>query len=299
MTKIRVILKKTMPLAVRLYVIGRGKALEISVALADSTKASRMKRFFPNFMPRRNLERDPYQVHENHSARRLNLLMDCISNVTTYLEVGVAAGRTFEAVRVPFKWGVDPIPQFNPYFLPVGSRFSVAFSDSFFEGLQKNISFDLIFLDGLHQWEQTYKDLINVFSHSNLQTLVLMDDVIPVDEFSSWRDHHEALEARKAFGGTSLNWNGDIFKVLLALRDYHPELDWCVINQEPNPQAVIWKKREVDTVSLLAPFDVYDSVTYKDLFKDGTPPNWFNCVDEGEAINRARMQNQLKKRLET
>ena len=46
MTKIRVILKKTMPLAVRLYVIGRGKALEISVALADSPKASRMKRFF-------------------------------------------------------------------------------------------------------------------------------------------------------------------------------------------------------------------------------------------------------------
>jgi hypothetical protein len=288
------IIKKIFPGSIQIYVKLRTELLAIAVEFADSGRGKWLRSHVPFFLPRRNLARQAHGLSGNHSSRRLNQIAEYMNSASTYLEIGVADGSTLEAVKLPFKWGVDPQPTFNHYLLPEGCRFSVATSDVFFEEISNVIKFDLIFLDGLHHWEQTYKDLVNSFSHANQQTIILMDDVIPSDEFSSWRNSGEAVAARLAAGGSNYNWHGDTYKVLIALKDYHPELEWCVINEEPNPQAIIWKKKDQDVVQCLAPFNSYDSVNYADVFVDGSPPTYFNCVSENEALDLVESALALK-----
>jgi hypothetical protein len=288
------IIKKIFPGSIHLYISLSAKLLAIAVTFAESDRGKWLRTHFAFFMPRHNLARQSQGLPGNHSSRRLNQIANYMTRASTYLEIGVAAGTTFEAVKLPFRWGVDPQPTFNHYFLPEGCRFSVTPSDIFFAEIPNEIKFDLIFLDGLHHWEQTYKDLVNSFSHANQQTVIVMDDVIPSDEFSSWRDSSEAVAARFAAGGSNHNWHGDTYKVLMALKDFHPELEWCVINEEPNSQAVIWKKSENEIVECVAPFDSYNSVEYSDVFINGNPPNYFNCGSENQVFEQVKSALELK-----
>ena len=72
-------------------------------------------------------------------------------NHVKYLEIGVFTNKTFETVKTKNKTSVDPEPGSRPTFLGT--------SDEFF--LQNNEKFDVIFIDGLHHYEQCQADAIN------------------------------------------------------------------------------------------------------------------------------------------
>ena len=40
-------------------------------------------------------------------------------------------------------------------------------------------SLDLVYLDGLHTFEQTYRDLCNTLMHAHPATVILVDDTVP------------------------------------------------------------------------------------------------------------------------
>jgi hypothetical protein len=252
---------------------------------AESQKAATLASIVPGMMPGRNLELKAEFAEGNAVSRRLNRIANFLPTRTTYLEIGVDRGITFGAVDLPFKWGVDPSARFNTRLLPQGCRFTPSTSDEFFASLDPRFRFDLIYIDGLHQWQQTYRDLLNCISHSHLHTVIVMDDVVPVDEFSSWPDMQEALEARYATGNMSSAWQGDVYKVMFAIRDYHPEIEYRVIT-EGNPQAVIWsrvgwhKSGQADRAS----DDSYLDLDYSSVFSNGQVPSWFTCVTEDEAL---------------
>jgi len=81
------------------------------------------------------------------SARRLNALAAGMPRCSTYLEIGVAFGRTLMDVEVAQRWGVDPGPRFSPETLPDGLTFANVTSDAFFASLDPEQTFDLVFLD--------------------------------------------------------------------------------------------------------------------------------------------------------
>jgi hypothetical protein len=120
--------------------------------------------------------------------------------------------------------------------------------------------------------------------------------VVPVDEFSVVRDPAEAIAARAAAGGTSPEWQGDVFAVIKVLRDHHNEITVRTIVGSGNPQALLWKAgaktgRAVTDAELAN----YRSVTYEDIFEHGVP-SWFYPMTEAEAIAEATAWSAWQRR---
>jgi hypothetical protein len=54
----------------------------------------------------------------------------------------------------------------------------VTTSDEFFATLRPSKRYDVAFIDGLHTFEQTYRDVINTFAHLR-SGVILIDDTVP------------------------------------------------------------------------------------------------------------------------
>jgi hypothetical protein len=218
-----------------------------------------------------------------------------MNNCTEYLEVGVAQGLTLERVAVAHRCGVDPEPQFDFERLPSGVSFFRGTSDEYFSQLDPHQKFDLIFLDGLHHWQQTYRDLLSTLNHSKTGSLVLIDDVVPDDEFSAMTDYAAALEAKEAAGIHDGRWHGDVFKLLQVLADHHPELGFVLLHnafaESDNPQALVWiDNGEAQTYSLERVEELsrsYDALSFEDVFGSSGLQQALNILGEDAAIEMA------------
>jgi hypothetical protein len=204
-----------------------------------------------------------------------------------YLEIGVDHGYTLETIRADQRYGVDPTPAFDTEQVPSGLHFYSMPSDDFFNSIATDMTFNLVFVDGLHEYEQAYRDVINAFTHLASPGIVVLDDVVPADEISAMASPVESLEARLATGDTKQVWHGNTFVVLAILRDHHPEIVFRTIVGSGNEQAVMWLKTtamptQVDTDVLSG----YQNLTYASLFGGGIP-GFFNCADETTALHDA------------
>lgn len=241
----------------------------------------------------RLLKNRPRKSTVGHSARRLNLLASGMGHCDSYLEIGVAQGLTLESVKVPNRVGVDPLPQFDVTKIPRGITFFQMESDSYFENADKESKFDLVFLDGLHVWKQTYKDLINSLHICKPSSIILIDDVVPDDELAAYPDWDKALELKDAAGITDGRWQGDVYKVLLVINNFHPELEYAVIGSRDridNPQAIVRVKAAVDP-SLIemaseADLNTVQSCAYDYFFKDEALPDFIELESEESGIKR-------------
>lgn len=153
-----------------------------------------------------------------------------------YLEIGVMAGVTFNQVtNHTTKTGVDPKFLFpiDQYSSP-SSRFETVTSDEFFKG-NKNI-YDVVFLDGLHTFEQTLRDLvsaISILSYEN--SFILIDDIWPTDLYSSVSDQELCYELRRETFGSSkipMDWRGDVYKIIFFAESYLPSWKSSIVVEE-------------------------------------------------------------------
>jgi hypothetical protein len=81
-----------------------------------------------------------------------------------YLEIGVEHGATFQNIEAKLKIGVDPEPKMKAFSKKKVKLF-VETSDAFFS--RNSTLFDVVFLDGLHIFEQTWLDLRNAMKVCN------------------------------------------------------------------------------------------------------------------------------------
>ncbi len=180
----------------------------------------------------------------NASARRLNSFLPAFPSPTRYLEVGVETGQTFFEVSADFKTAVDPKFLFDRETAPKGNSieyFEIT-SDSFFCDVKRDFKYDLVFLDGLHTWEQTYRDFCNALLITHERSIILLDDIFPTDVFSCNRDQFEAVMMRQFMLDDPSNaWHGDTYKVIPLIRTFHPLLSYCTIITDGNPQALVWR----------------------------------------------------------
>ena len=110
-----------------------------------------------------------------------------------YLEIGCASNVCFSSIPLINKTGVDP---------ENGGNIRDT-SDNFFKNNKKN--FDVIFIDGLHQYEQCRKDIINSLKVLNENGLIFLHDMIP----RSWVEEN-VPRLQKV-------WSGNVWKVALEL----------------------------------------------------------------------------------
>lgn len=225
------------------------------------------------------------------SARRLNLLSSQMASCSSYLEIGVWMGETLDDVRIPFKWGVDPDPKFQLDQLPQGMRVSKQTSDEFFASLPTNMRFDLVFLDGLHTAEQTYRDFLAVLNHIHSGSVILIDDVLPDDDLSAIPDLNEALSLKVKAGITDGRWHGDVWKIIPTIHKFHPELEFVLIQSSSqgldNVQAILWQSRPALTTPPVGATQFLKNLhTFRFSDAQGLYGHLFNTEHEKDGINR-------------
>jgi hypothetical protein len=150
----------------------------------------------------------------------------------TYLEVGINQGGSLKIVRPEtLTLGIDPHPRIRKPLGP-NHRVFAQTSDEFFE--QRDViselggkTIDLAFIDGLHLYEFALRDFINIERYCTPDSIILVHDVYPIDAISAARER------------ASWFWSGDIWRLILTLKKYRPDLSVNVIAARPTGLAII------------------------------------------------------------
>lgn len=156
-----------------------------------------------------------------------HLLKSVSKSKTIYLEIGVRNPEAnYDKIHAAEKYGVDPGLEFvsNPV------KFKLT-SDKFFQQLQNgellqpDLRFDLVFVDGLHTAEQTWRDIENALKFLTPEGFVVLHDCNPPTEWHARED----FDCRLTPAGNS--WNGTTWKAYLRSR-YLPGVQSCCIDTD-------------------------------------------------------------------
>jgi len=191
-----------------------------------------------------------------------------INSSKTYLEIGVNKGQTFNRIAIPFKVAVDPEFRFNT---DEHKSDSVAFyeitSDEFFTKYRdKYESFDFIYLDGLHTFEQTFRDFCVSLNFANENTIWLIDDTCPTSLAAADPDQLRANKLKKIIGGErDASWMGDVYKLIFALHDFFPQFSYATFNN--HGQTAIWRSMRTNFKPLWNSWPKVGLIGYDDFLE--------------------------------
>lgn len=205
----------------------------------------------------------------SQTAHRLTQIA-AVNDAKAYLEVGVASGKTFLNVDFALKHAVDPEFLFDTRpFETATTQFFEMTSDEFFVNYADVVrKYDLIFLDGLHTFEQTFRDLCSSMAHSHDKTIWIIDDVVPSDVFSAVPRQRLAYKYRKLNGGRGRAWHGDVFKLIYAIHDFFPNLSYRTVVGQGNPQAVVVRRPRKDFAPTFNDLEAISRLTYFDFLEN-------------------------------
>ncbi len=157
-----------------------------------------------------------------------------------YLEVGVSQGVTFHALKAAARVAVDPRFAFQiPGTAAPGVEYHEQTSDAFFEAY-RGAKFDVIYLDGLHTFEQTLRDTLNALSVLKDDGIIVIDDVVPTSYPASLRNSHDTIAIRKSTGDSDTAWMGDVYKLVFFISAFLPAYDYRVLSDN-HGQLVMWR----------------------------------------------------------
>lgn len=118
---------------------------------------------------------------------------------TSYLEVGTQDPTSnFDLITTQYKVSIDPFPRGEVTF--------VGTSNEYFESINQDVKFDIIFIDGLHHDDQVMMDIENSLKHLSENGTIVCHDCLPSTEDMQARDDH------------GREWTGDVWKAIAQLR---------------------------------------------------------------------------------
>ena len=117
-----------------------------------------------------------------------------LKNYKSYLEIGCDKNQSFSNIKVKKRIGVDPIE---------GGTHKMT-SDIFFQKNKEN--FDIIFIDGLHEYHQVMRDIKNSLNFLNNNGVILLHDCLPR---TIWNQITPRINS---------DWNGDVWKSIVHSR---------------------------------------------------------------------------------
>lgn len=148
---------------------------------------------YRKFKSAKTFDWDWNKVNYNRIAL-VNLLLHGKIN-GTYLEIGCDNNALFDSIPLSKKIGVDPNH---------GGNMKLE-SDKFFD---KNIEkFDVIFIDGLHTYDQIRRDVVNSLKFIKSDGWIGMHDLLP----RNWIEEHVPRIFQEGA------WSGDVWKVAFEL----------------------------------------------------------------------------------
>lgn len=212
---------------------------------------------------RRNARKKPPTEKELKPSQSHYQLLAHLHNIikpSLYVEIGVNLGHSIILTNKNTRAiGIDPadICQFR---LENNVKMFYETSDDFFakrnvERMFDNKKIDFAFIDGMHLFEYVLRDFINIEKHSHENTIISLHDCIPFDAETSTREMKEGP------------WTGDVFKIILILKKYRPDLEvynfsnLCVIKNVDCKNTVLQ-----DNYKKI--IDEYTNLTYNDIAED-------------------------------
>ncbi len=213
-------------------------------------------------------EADSVTPREKHSVRRIRRVSAHVG-AQSYLEIGVNRGKTFLPLDFDVKVAVDPEFKFDVSTHQCdGVEFHSITSDEYFSLHGGQRKFDIIFLDGMHTFQQTFRDFCSSQSCAHDRTVWLIDDVIPSDVYSAWPSQGEAARFRRRDGVPPRGaWHGDVFKVVFAIHDFFPTVSYVTLKGGGNPQTLVWRTPRPGFAPVFSKMEDIERMGYFDLLK--------------------------------
>ena len=192
-----------------------------------------------------------------------------------YLEIGVNEGQTFFEVSASHKVAVDPRFVFDVEKAREsqnGSEFFEVTSDEYFSTISSHANpFDVIYLDGLHTFEQTLRDFINSIEVLKPGGVIVIDDVLPTSYQAGLPSQLDSFKVKEFLKDEDASWMGDTYKLVFFIEAYFQNYNLRTISDN-HGQAVVWKSttprhgiRQFD-IAQLAQLQYLDIVRNLDIF---------------------------------
>ena len=150
---------------------------------------------------------------------------------STYVEIGVAEGYSFtQTLPSTHAVGIDPHPKIESH--RPGAEIFLLESDDFFATHDLRAVFDgqpvdIAFIDGMHHFECALRDFMNVERYCDDSSTIIVHDCNPIDRESSGRT------------GVPGYWSGDVWKLILCLKQYRPDLAISVVDCPPTGVGIV------------------------------------------------------------
>lgn len=203
----------------------------------------------------------------NRILNRTTIIQQLINkfNYRIYFEIGVERGLNFFQIQAPLKLGVDP-----NFIIPgelkgsENEKFYTITSDEFFANPPEEIikhGIDIAFIDGLHTYEQSLRDVENCLKYLNPNGIIVMHDCLPANEAEALPSSEDAKK-HSEFKGL---WTGDVYKTIIHLRTSRQELFVAVIDTD-HGVGIIRKGNPESMLDLK--LEEIKNLTFKDLMKD-------------------------------
>lgn len=176
-----------------------------------------------------------------------------------YLEIGTNKNSTFDTIplKMSDKYGVDPVR---------GGNFRMT-SDEFFEK-NLNLKFDVIFIDGLHLYNQCQKDCLNSMKHLNKGGVILFHDMLP------------RCDLEQSVPPNYHKWSGDVWKVAVEL-NHSKNVDFKICNIDFGVGILKLKEGyEYHKMPQLQSMQFNDYLSYKKDFKIINSEEALDFIDE-------------------
>ena len=167
------------------------------------------------------------------NRNRIDLIQHIIKkkNYKNYLEIGCHSNEVFDKICIE-KIGVDPVS---------GGNYR-GFSDDFFK--KNKINFDCIFIDGLHEYDQVRRDIVNSIKVLNRNGMIILHDCLPPSI------NHQRVPR------TRYSWNGDVWKAIVEIRTWEHVDTYTVLADQG--LGVIKHKKNTDKLDL-------NNISFKNL----------------------------------
>ena len=207
-----------------------------------------------------------------------------------YLEVGVQDGHTFFAARSNHKVAVDPSFRFD---LDVAAKreptssFHQMTSDCYFgDVLRPGEQFDVIFLDGLHTFEQTLRDFCNAAKVVSPNGVIIVDDVLPDSYAASLPSVSLAYKLRMHLNpnDTDQSWMGDVYRLVFFIETFFQQFSYATVT-EARGQLLAWPKTRRDADVTLRPVEAIAKMPFESVV---TEEAHFRITPYNEAVQAIR-----------
>ena len=198
---------------------------------------------------------------------RLEVIQKIIDkiNAKTYLEIGVEFGATFSKINAERKIAVDPEIKISwkrkladalkfceiKYFEMASDEFFNKHNDLFAEE-----KIDAAFVDGLHTYRQSLKDIENCLQFLSDKGVVVAHDCNPINEASAAPNRETAKKSGEK------KWSCDVWKTIAHLRSTRDDLEIFVLDCDYGMGII--RKGKPENMLNFQPEQI-EKMTYNDL----------------------------------